>query len=402
MCTVAIQLRVKKCYNTRVNTPDSIYLDYAAAAPVDKRVLEVMQPYFSEEFFNPSSPYAPAVKVRREYEAAKDRLAHTFGAKGDEVVITAGATESINLAFNGIKGDIITSKIEHSAVISAAKHHGGVVFVKPTEAGLISAKSIAESMTPQTELVSVQLANHELGTIQPLREIAAVIKQERETRAESGNKTPILFHSDASQGFGSIDVHIARLGVDMLTLNSGKIYGPKQVGLLWHKPSVQLSPLIFGGGQGADVRSGTENVAGVIGFAKAAQLATGKLSDTAKLRDLMQTRLLDKFPQAVVSGHKKKRLPNFLHISFPGIDAERVIFLLEDEGVYVATGSACAASRQTKSNVLDAIGMDDSLARGSLRLTLGRGTTSEMVNVAIDKIVAVIESEYMRLEGYVA
>lgn len=380
--------------------PDNIYLDHAAATPLDERVLEAMQPYFTDLFYNPSSPYQPALLVRRAYEDAKDRIAHCIGGKGDELVMTAGATESINLAFSGLSGHVITSNIEHDAVLAAAARHE-VTYVKSDERGMVHAGDIQKALRQDTQLVSIQLANNELGTIQPLRDIAAVIREERTRRLESGDTTPLYFHSDASQGVGYLDVNVARLGVDMLTINSGKIYGPKQVGLLWTARSVRLEPQIVGGGQERGLRSGTENVAGVIGFARAMELvcATHKSESqrVAALRDKAERTLAEVFPDAVISGHKKHRLPNFLHISFPGIDAERLVFGLETDGVLVATGSACAANKGTRSHVLTAIDLDPKVADGSLRLTFGHLSTTENTETAMHRIIECVQREQARI-----
>ena len=379
---------------------EAIYLDHAAATPLEPKVLAAMQPYFSDAFYNPSAPYAPAVAVRREYEAAKHRIARCIGAKGDDIVITAGATESINLAFAGVSGHVITSSIEHHAVLAAAKQKQEVTLIEPLPTGMVSAASVREALQPTTQLISIALANNELGTIQPLRDIAEIIKQERQARLARGDHTPIYLHSDASQGVGQLDVNVARLGVHLLTLNAAKIYGPKQVGLLWAAPSVILTPVVFGGGQERGLRSGTENVAGVIGFAKALELATehrkyesGRLM---KLRNTLQSQLVEVFPEAVVSGHERHRLAGHLHISFPGIDAERVLFALETKGVLVATGSACAANKGTRSHVLTAIGLAPEVADGSLRITLGHLSTEENVAKAAEYIIEVVRAEYAR------
>lgn len=381
-------------------TEEVIYLDHAAATPLDKRVFAAMEPYFTQEFYNPSSPYAPALKVRRDYEAAKGRLAHTFGAKGDELVMTAGATESINLAFAAVSGHVVTSTIEHHAVLAAAKMREHTL-VGVDERGVVDATAVARAIRPDTQLVSVALANNELGTIQPLREIAAVIKRERERRLAGGNTTPIYLHSDASQGAGQLDVHVSRLGVDLLTLNAGKVYGPKQVGLLWTASHVRLTPVIVGGGQERGLRSGTENVAGAIGFAKAMELAEAHRAHEAKrlaeLRDSLQQQLTDVFPDAVVSGSPKKRLSGHLHISFPYVDAERLVFALEMRGVMVATGSACAANKGTRSHVLTAIGLAPEVADGSLRLTLGHLSTPENIQRAAAILIEEISRERARV-----
>ena len=377
-----------------------IYLDHAAATPMDHRVLAAMQPYFSEQFYNPSSPYAPAVAVRRNYENAKHSIACSIGAKPGEIIMTAGATESINLAFSGIKGHVIVPDIEHHAVLACVKNLDKTI-IKSDKFGNVSADKIKQAIRPDTQLVSVALANNEIGTIQPLRDIAAVIKAERESRLISGNKTPIYLHSDASQGAGQLDVNVARLGVDMLTLNAGKIYGPKQVGLLWAASYVRLLPQIVGGGQERGLRSGTENVAGTVGFARALELANEhrkyESDRLTELRDNLQDFLVAAMPDAAVSGNLKRRLAGHLHISFPGIDGERLVFLLENRGVLVATGSACAANSGTRSHVLTAIGLSDKAADGSIRITLGHLSTPENIKIAGDIIVEEVQREYVRV-----
>lgn len=380
-------------------TATFIYLDHAAATPLDERVLETMKPYFWESFFNPSSPYSPAIEVRRAYETAKDSIAHHIGAKGDELVITAGATESINLAFSGVEGHVITSNIEHDAVLQAAARHDHTI-IESDKHGRVIVDHIQKALRPDTQLVSIQLANNELGTIQPLRDIATLIREERVKRLENNNKTPIYFHTDASQGIGYQDVNAARLGVDLLTINSGKIYGPKQLALLWTNRSVKLTPQIVGGGQERGLRSGTENVAGTIGFAKAFELVSrSQKTETERirtLRDAAEKTLTSVFPEAVLSGHKKHRLPNFLHISFPHIDAERLVFALESRGVLVATGSACAANKGTRSHVLTAIGLAPEIADGSLRLTFGHLSNEENIAQATKIITEEVKREYAR------
>jgi len=376
-----------------------IYLDHAAATPMDPKVIAVMQPYFTDDFFNPSAPYSPAITVRRAYEAAKSTLAHTIGGKGDEIIITAGATESVNLAFSSIGGHVVTANIEHHAVLEAAKQLDHT-FVESDVRGMVTAASIKAAIRPDTRLVSIALANNELGTIQPLRDIGEIVRKEREARLSRGDHTPIYLHSDASQGVGQLDVNAARLGVDLLTLNAAKVYGPKQVGLLWSAPHVVLSPIIRGGGQERGIRSGTENVAGAIGFAKALELATEhrkfESDRLAKLRNDLESKLAAAFPDAVVSGHHKHRLAGHLHMSFPNLDAERVLFALESRNVLVATGSACAANKGTRSHVLTAIGLAPEVADGSLRMTLGHLSTEENTAEAAQIIIEEIQREYDR------
>lgn len=376
-----------------------IYLDHAAATPVDRKVLAAMQPFLSDRFYNPSSPYAPAIEVRKVYDEAKKTIAKTFGASADDIVMTAGATESINLAFQSVTGHVVTSAIEHHSVLAAAKRHEHTL-VGVDVKGVVDPQAVLGAIRDDTELVSIALANNEIGTVQSLRAIADVVKTVREKRLEEGNATPIYLHTDASQGVGQLDVHASRLGVDLMTLNAAKIYGPKQVGLLWSAHHVTLQPLIHGGGQERGLRSGTENVAGVVGFAKAMELATehrAHESDRLRtLRDAMQAKLLEAFPQSVISGHPKHRLASYLHISFPSLDAERVLFSLENEGVLVATGSACAANKGTRSHVLEAIGLEPSVADGSLRIALGHLSDETSCNQAVDIIIETVRREYAR------
>lgn len=378
-----------------------IYLDHAAATPMDERVLRAMTPYFSDVFYNPSSPYAPALTVRRDYEAAKSTLARVIGAKADELVMTAGATESINLAFESIGGHVITANIEHHAVLAAAKKHPHTI-VASDQRGLVAPQVVQEAIQPNTQLISIALANNELGTVQPLRDIVSVVRREREKRLLHGDITPIYLHSDASQGAGLVDLHVSRLGVDLLTVNAGKMYGPKQVGLLWAAPYVRVAPQIVGGGQERGLRSGTENVAGVIGFARAFELVEKHRTFESKrlsvLRDVLQRTVTDALPEAIISGYQKRRLPGHLHVSFPDIDAERLVFALEARGVLVATGSACAANKGTRSHVLTAIGLAPNVADGSLRLTLGHLSTKQNV----EKAVAIIIEEVIREKQRVA
>ncbi len=378
----------------------SIYLDYAAATPLDHKVLTAMMPYLSERFYNPSSPYAPAIAVRRDYEAAKSKIAAIIGAQAGELTMTAGATESINLAFASASGHIVTSAVEHQSVLAAAKRHEHTI-VPVDRYGRVSPEDVKAAVTPETWLVSVGLANSEIGTVQPLGKIAEALKSIRAERQESGNKTPLYLHTDASQGVGQLDINVARLGVDMLTINAAKMYGPKQVGLLYAARSIELEPQIVGGGQEQGRRSGTENVAGVIGMATALEMADKQRKiethRLAGLRDTLQRSLAGAFPDAIISGHPKHRLAGHLHISFPGIDAERLVFGLEAKGVLVATGSACAANKGTRSHVLEAVGLQPHEADGSLRLSLGKQTDEPTIKEAADAIIAVVKREKERI-----
>lgn len=382
---------------------DFIYLDHAAATPLDNVVLEAMMPYFSDKFYNPSSPYSPAVEVKRDYQNAKQRIAQALGVGADELVMTAGATESINLAFSASYQRNLVANIEHQSVIEAAKKLNGTIFVEADHKGFISPELVKRELATDVSMVSIALANHELGTIQPIAEIAEIVKNERERRRLINDKTPLLFHTDASQALSLVDVKPNRLGVDLLTLSASKIYGPKQVGLLWVRPGIKLKPSIVGGGQEAGLRSGTENVAGVIGFATAVELASkrreGEIRRLKVFRDKLATELLTSCPDMVISSDNKKSLVSYLNVSFPGIDAERLVFKLESKGALVATGSACSANKGNQSTVLRAIGLDSQLIDGSLRLTLGRLTGESDVEQASKLIIEAVQQEKARLNG---
>lgn len=381
-----------------------LYFDYAAATPLDERVLAAMQPYFQELFFNPSSPYRPAVQVRSAYEEAKADLARAFGARAGDIIMTAGATESVALAFTGVQqsgGHVVVPEIEHHAVLAAAQRCASASFIAADPQGRISPQAVAAAIRPETELISVGLANSELGTVQPLKEIAEAIEAERVRRREHGERRPLYFHTDASQGAGQIDIHPQRLGVDMMTLNAGKVYGPKQVGLLWAASSVALQPLIAGGGQERGLRSGTENVAGTVGFAKALQLAVahqrGEFARLSRVKQAFLSTITELLvDEVMILSPRKGCLPSHVSLSIPGIDAERVLFLLEMKQMYVSTGSACAANKGTRSHVLAGIGLDDAAIAGSLRITFGRYSTEETAKRGAQLLAEVVRHEQQR------
>lgn len=378
------------------------YLDYGAATPVAPEVLEAMLPYLSERFYNPSAPYAQARAVHKDLEDARATLARLIGARPAQITLTAGATESNNLAFAAVDGPVVTSAIEHESVLACAQAHE-CALVGVGADGRLRAADVAAALTPQTELVSVELANGEVGALQPVREVATAVAAERARRLRQGEHTPLYLHTDASQAALTHAVNVSSLGADLVTLSAAKLYGPKQVGLLWSSDTVRLRSLVRGGGQEGGVRSGTENVPGVIGFARAYELAAIQRKDEARrlagLRRGLQKRLQQSFPTLLVSGPKndKQRLPGLLHVSFPGLEAARLVIALERRGVSVGTGSACAASRMQVSHVLRAMGVPDEVARGSLRITLGRPTTPEEIDYAAEQIIAVAREEAARV-----
>ena len=400
---------------------------------MSEKVLRAMEPYFTAEFFNPSAAYLPAKKVAADYEAAKDAIAHAIGAKGNDLIITAGATEANNLAFNAIDTEFILHsgpcpsgpspradgtnsraaalrnapsrninsvlylETEHDSVRAIAKKYDGAP-IRVLPSGLIDLEDLKAKITDETMLISVSLANNELGTIQPLTEISAIIKTIKIDRYKRGIKRPLYLHSDASQALNLLDISVARLGVDMLTLNAAKVYGPKGVGALYVAHDVKLSPLTVGGGQEKGLRSGTENVAGAIGFATAVKEAKEHLNGNRKKYKAWRQILLKEL-QGYELINKKHVLDNFIVLCYNDIDAERLIYLLEEKEIYVATGAACAASKGQKSHVLAAIGLTEAQISGSLRITLGETNNEEQIHAAARIINEVVAAEKERLNG---
>ena len=375
-----------------------IYLDHAAATPVSEKTLEAMQPYFLTDFFNPSAAYLPAKKVAADYEAAKGVIAHAIGAKASDLVITAGATEANNLAFTSIDTGgqkVLYLETEHDSVRRVAELLNGQP-IKVLPSGVIDLEDLKGKITDETELVSVALVNNELGTIQPLSEVAQIIRAVKLDRMKRGIRRQLLLHSDASQALNLLDISVARLGVDLMTLNAAKVYGPKGVGALYVSHEARLHPLVAGGGQERGLRSGTENVPLVIGFASAVESAREHLSSNRKKYANLRKILLDEL-QGYELINKKHVLDSFVVICYNNIDAERLVFLLEEKGVYVATGAACAASKGIRSHVLRAIGLSDTQIAGSLRLTLGDTNDETQIHEAARIINQVVGEEIQRL-----
>ena len=378
------------------------YLDYAAATPMDPAVVEAMLPWLTERFWNPSAPYAHAREAKRALEEARTTLARVIGARADGLTLTAGATEANNLAMAAADGAVVTDAAEHESVLACAEARPHML-VGVDARCRVDVGAIERAITPEVGLVSVGLANGEVGTVQPIRELSQVVVRERARRLAAGERRPIWLHVDASQAAGRLSVNVSSLGADLMTLSAAKVYGPKQVGLLWSGDDVRLRPLVLGGGQEGGVRSGTENVAGVVAFARALERAEElrgvESRRLAGLRDGLERTLTRAFPWAWVAGPSRGtgRLPGLLHISFPRLDARRMVILLERRGVSVGTGSACAASRMRVSHVLAAMGVPEEVAAGSLRITLGRPTTEAEVAYAAQCIIEVVRDELGRL-----
>lgn len=375
-----------------------IYLDYAAATPLDPAVLEAMMPYLKDEFYNPSASYQSAKRVRGAINESRRFVAHWLGVKPSEIIFTAGGTEANNLVINGVMSkysgsEIIISSIEHESVKEPANQY------KSSEApvdktGIIDIPKLEKLITDKTALISVVYANNEIGTVQPLREIYTIIEKIRKDRLEKGNKRPLFLHTDACQAGNYLDLHVARLGVDFMTLNGGKIYGPKQSGALYVRAGLELKPFVRGGGQEQGLRSGTENVASYVGFGRALDIAqymrVEEAQRVSELRDEFIKMLQKNLPKAIINGSLKKRLPNNISVTFPGVDNERLMMQLDEAGVMCAVGSACSASNDEPSHVLKAIGLSDGQAQSTLRFTLGRQTTQDDLNKVIQLLKEVL------------
>jgi cysteine desulfurase len=365
-----------------------IYLDHAATTPLDPAVLESMLPYLQHEFANPSSLYAAARQTRSAVEEARHSIAKVLGAKPTEIVFTSGGTEGNNLAVQGALwahpgSHWITTAIEHDSVLSnighleRAGHHSTVVPVGLN--GIVDPRAVISAVTDDTVLISVMLANNEIGTIQPVADIAKQLAQVRVERAKRGVWRPLYLHTDACQAANYLDLHVARLGVDLLTLGGSKLYGPKGAGALYIRTGSKIEPLLYGGGQERGRRSGTENVAGAVGLARALELTASRRASESRrltpLRDGLIRNLQTAIPGAILNGDPRRRLPNNVNLTIPGAEGESLVLYLDNAGIQASTGSACSTGSLDPSHVLLAIGRSAAEAQSSLRLTLGRSTT---------------------------
>ncbi len=389
----------------------NIYLDHAATTPVDAAVLKVMQPFWSEEFGNPSSLYKQGVIARKAVELSRKKIAEIIGARPPEIIFTAGGTESCNLAIFGVarnhkpvkknRPHIIISAIEHHAVLNPVKELEGegydVSVVPVDEFGAVSIPAIQKAVRPQTILVSIIYANNEIGTIQPIAEIGKSIKKINSQRFGRG-LPQIYFHTDACQAAGFLDLDVLSLGVDLMTVNGSKIYGPKQSGFLFVRNGINLKPLIYGGGQEKGLRSGTENVAAIVGLAKALEMAESKKALHSKnvfnLQKYFISKLL-KIKGVELNGPKPgdQRLVNNINITVKGVEGEALMLYLDSYGIAVSTGSACATGLAEASHVLLALGQNESQARSAIRLTLGKATTK----AEVDSVLKVINDLIIKL-----
>jgi len=364
-----------------------VYMDHAATTPVDPEVVEAMVPYFTEIYGNASSLHSFGREAHNAMEEARSRVARLVNASPEEIIFTAGGTESDNIAIKGAayanrsKGDhIIASTIEHPAVLetcrSLERQGFKVSYIPVGKDGLIELESLRKAVTERTIVITIMHANNEIGAIEPIEEIA-----------EIAGTNSVIFHSDAVQSAGKIAIDVKEIGIDLLSISAHKIYGPKGIGALYIRKGTRLEPIIHGGGHERGLRSSTENIPGIVGLGKAAELAERRMSeDTAhltNLRDQLIKSTLSEIEESYLNGHPTKRLPNNAHFRFTGIEGEALILNLDERGIAASTGSACSSKKLLPSHVLMAIGLDEVQAHGSLRLTLGRENTKEDVEYVL-------------------
>jgi len=382
-----------------------IYLDHAAATPVAPEVLAAMQPYFTDKFHNPSALYLASRGLKNDLEEARAEVALVLGARAPEIVFTSGASEANNLAIHGVMrqypdGEMLVSAIEHESVWQPSEHYKKTALPVNSKA-MVSPEALVRAVSDKTVLISVMYASNEVGTIEPIAKIAAEINRIRQSRQKRGVKIPLLLHCDASQAANYLDLHVSRLGVDLMSLNGGKMYGPKQSGCLYVKTGVKLLPLVEGGGQEWGLRSGTESLALIIGFTAALKRTQAQKKAEAtrveRLRDQFWEGVQTIFPKAERQGDARSCLPNILHVRFPGQDNERLVMELDELGVQAAAGSACKASSDEPSRVLLAIGMSANGAGETLRFSLGELTDQKAIDYAIKCLSKILKS---KVNGY--
>jgi len=382
-----------------------IYLDYSATTPVDDRVLLSMLPYYHDVFANASSIHQAGLMAKEAVERSRESVAKFLGAQAEELYFTSGATESDNWAILGLlkaikeknknfTPHIITSKIEHEAILDPLrqleKEGMQVTYLPVDKKGLVPAAAVAAAIKPSTVLVTIMYANNEVGTIQPIAAIGELIRQAN----LKPRQQKIRFHTDATQAPAYCACDVNKLGVDLLSLSAHKIYGPKGVGALYAKRGTPIRPLMYGGGQQGGLRSGTYNVAGIAGFAKAVELIKKeqpKNKVIKKLRDYLIGQLKKKIPAVIVNGDMAKRLPSNAHFIFKGVEGESILLMLSQKGIAVSTGSACSSGSLEPSHVLLAMGLPPELAHGSIRVTIGRQTTKKEVDSLIKELPPIIK-----------
>jgi cysteine desulfurase len=370
-------------------------MDHSATSPVDPKVFEAMKPYFTNEFGNASTLYSLGRNAKNAMESARQEVATIIGADPKEIIFTSGGTESDNIAILGTarklknKGNhIITSDIEHPAVEETCKYlekNGYKITYLPVyKEGIVRVKDLEDAITDETILITIMHANNEIGTIQPIAEIGKI-----------ANERGIYFHTDAVQTVGKIPVNVIEMNVDMLSLSSHKLYGPKGIGALYIKKGVRIEPLMYGGGHERGFRPGTENIPGIVGLGKACSIANQNIEDNARkltnLRNKLIDAVLEQNKDSYLNGHRTKRLPNNANFRFDAIEGESLILHLDFKGIAASTGSACSSTKLEASHVLLAIGLEKEEAHGSLRISLGIENTEEDIDYAITAIKEVVE-----------
>ena len=372
----------------------TVYLDNAATTRIKPEVLEAMQPFLVDKYGNASAVYGLAGESREAIDEARGYVADLLNCMREEIYFTSGGSESDNWALRGValanreKGNhIITTKIEHHAILNTCKdlEEQGfeVSYIDVDASGRVLLPQLEMAIRPTTVLISVMAANNEIGTIQPLKEIGSIAKRHG-----------ILFHTDAVQAFGHIPIDVEECGISLLSASGHKLYAPKGIGLLYIREGVPIERLIAGGGQERAMRAGTENVAGIVGFGEAAKLAKRKLQQYDKkeeaLRNYLIQRICYEIPYVRLNGSRVKRLPNNAHFSFPYVDGEALLIMLDMKGICASAGSACSASSQDVSHVLQAIGLSEKMARSSLRLTLSDETTKQEIDYTVEQIKEIV------------
>ncbi len=372
-----------------------VYLDYSATTPVKDTVFQEMVPFYTERFGNPSSLYQLGSGVKSELDTARKKVADLIGADATEIFFTSSGTEADNWAVISTargkkeKGKhIITSKIEHHALLHSCqtleKEGFEVTYLDVNENGIVSVEDVKKAIKPDTILISIMFANNEIGTIQPIGEIAAVAKEHN-----------IIFHTDAVQAVGNVSIDVKALKVDMLSMSAHKIYGPKGVGALYIRKGLLIPNFMNGGGQENKRRAGTENTPGIVGFGKAAELALNNLEkhieELKKLRNYFIDEILKKLPDVHLNGDRENRLPGNANLTFEYVEGEAMLLYLDMHGISVSTGSACSSASLVPSHVLDAIGVPVEKIHGSLRFTVGDFTTKEDIDYTVEVLVQVVE-----------
>lgn len=376
-----------------------IYLDHAATTYVDDRVKEAMDKYFSDEYGNPGSFNTVGLRAKNAMDESREKISKILNCTPQEIIFTGSGTESINLAIKGFvkanksKGNhIITQKTEHEAVLETCKYlekEEGfeVTYLDVDQYGLINLEELEKAITNETILVSVMYANNEIGTVQNIKEISEICRKHK-----------VKFHTDACQAAGYLDIDVQNLGIDLMSLNGSKLYGPKGIGLLYLKKGTMLKPIIHGGGQEFGLRSGTENIPYIIGFAKALEIAqrekVTEITRLTNLRDYLINNILENIPKTFLNGHPSSRLPNNINITFLDVEGEAIMLMMNEYGICASSGSACTSKSLDPSHVILATGLPYEAAHGSIRFTLGKRTTKE----GIDKLLKVLPGiiEYLR------